>query len=321
MKVQLLIIAGDLFDQNIPNYAEFEDLVNNHRPPDLTIAVIPGNHDPNLRPEILSSNGVIIHDEPALLPLNHSWKILFIPYQPNTDMGSKIASFASDLIDQRWILIGHGDWSPGIKKPVSNEPGVYMPLTRSDLILYKPELVFLGHIHLPYQGEKVYYPGSPCPIDSTETGLRSFLVADLKSGEISTELVDSPLIYLMERFVMLPRKNELSDLKKQLKTRINSWNLPSGWENRVHLRVSVTGIASDRKAVQETVREGFSDFQLIGENNPNLDQLYHLSDPDRDLIAQRVQDWVADLDWPESPTSPSKIEILHEALKVIYGVD
>lgn len=196
-----------------------------------------------------------------------------------------------------------------------------MPLSRSDLIQYKPELVFLGHIHLAYEGEKVYYPGSPCPVDSTETGLRSFLVADLKSGNISTELADSPLIYFKERFVMLPRKNELPDLKEQIKSRIHSWSLPTGWENRVQVQVSVTGIASDRKAVLETVREGFSDFQLFGQNNPNLDQLYHLSDPDRDLIALRIQDWVADLDWTESPPHPSKDEILNEALKVIYGVD
>ena len=236
-------------------------------------------------------------------------------------MGSEIASFANQITNQRWILVGHGDWSPGIKKPASSEPGVYMPLTRSDLIQYKPELVFLGHIHLPYQGDKVFYPGSPCPIDPTETGLRSFLVADLRSGKISTELVDSPLIYFDERFVMLPRKNELAYLETQIKARINSWNLPPGWENRVRLKISVAGIASDRKAVYERVMECFSAFQFTTKNNPNLDQLYHLSEPDRDLIALRLQEWVSDLDWSESPVSPSKNEILEEGLKVIYGVD
>jgi exonuclease SbcD len=320
LKIKLLIIAGDLFDQNIPNYVEFEDLYKKHRPPGLTTAVIPGNHDPNLKPENIIADGLIVHDHPALLPLNQSWKVLFVPYQQNADMGSAIAPFKSELTNQRWILVGHGDWSPGIQKPSSYEPGVYMPLTRSDLVLYKPELVFLGHIHQSYLGENVYYPGSPCPIDTTETGLRSFLVADLKSGKISTELVDSPLIYFEERFVMLPRKNELTNLKDQINTRIKSWELPPGWENRVRVSASVAGIASDRKAVYATVQEGLSPFQIMGENNPNLDQLYHLSDPDRDLIAQRVQDWIAALEWAESPTSPNKAEILEEALKVIYGV-
>ena len=196
-----------------------------------------------------------------------------------------------------------------------------MPLTRSDIILYKPELVFLGHIHLPYQGDNIYYPGSPCPLDPTETGLRSFLVADLQSGNISTQLTDSPLLYFEERFVMLPRENELAHLKDEIHSRVISWNLPPGWENRVQVRVYVTGIAADRKAVHETVKEGFSSYQLIGDNNPNLDQLYHLSDPDREKIALRVQEWVSALGWVEVPGSPSKNEILEEALKVIYGVD
>ena len=320
LKIKLLIIAGDLFDQDFPNYAEFEALYKKHRPPDLTTAIIPGNHDPNLKPENILANGLVVHDKPVLLPLNQTWKILFIPYQANSDMGSVIASFASELIGQRWILIGHGDWSPGVQKPVPNEPGVYMPLTRSDLILYKPELVFLGHIHLPYRGESVYYPGSPCPIDPTETGLRSFIIADLKKGKVTTELSDTPLIHFEERFILLPRTNELAYLKEQITSRIHSWNLPAGWDNRVQVRVILSGIASDRKVVNQAVKEGFSSFQMIGDNNPNLDRLYHFADPDRDLIAIRVQDWVTSLDWPESLRSPSKDEILEEALKVIYGV-
>ena len=119
---------------------------------------------------------------------------------------------------------------------------------------------------------------------------------------------------------MFPRKNEISYLKEQIHARINYWDLPPGWESRVQVQVSISGVASDRKEVIETVKEGFSSFQRPGENNPNLDQLYHLSDPDLDLIAFRVQDWIAGLDWPESPTAPTKDEILEEALKVIYRV-
>jgi len=33
-----------------------------------------------------------------------------------------------------------------------------MPLTRMDLKSYQPELVFLGHIHLPQDGKEVSYP-------------------------------------------------------------------------------------------------------------------------------------------------------------------
>jgi len=320
-KVKLLIVAGDLFDQSMPNYAEFESLYKKHRPPDLTTAIIPGNHDEDLKQENISADGLIIHSEPQLLPLNKTWKILFVPYQKGQTMGRVIAQFAAELTGQRWILIGHGDWSPGVQTPDTYEPGVYMPLTRSDLTLYKPELVFLGHIHLPFDGEKVHYPGSPCPINVTETGLRHFLLLDLKQGNITPKLVESPLLFFNERFVMLARENELELLENQMKDRIESWELPAGWEKRVQVQVKVAGFATDREAVKKTVREIFSPFSFYEDGEPDLEKLYHKPDPDREQIALDIQDWIKKLEWSESSYVPSKTEILEEALKVIYGVE
>ncbi len=320
-QVKLLVIAGDLFDQSMPNYAEFEALYKKHRPPDLTTAIIPGNHDEDLNQENIAADGLIIHNEPQLLPLNKTWKILFVPYQKGQTMGSVIAPFAAELTGQRWILIGHGDWSPGVRTPNTYEPGVYMPLTRADLSLYKPELVFLGHIHLPFDGEKVRYPGSPCPLNVTETGLRRFLLLDLKQGKITHKLVDSPLLFFDERFVMLSRENELEFLENQMKDRIESWELPSGWEKRVQVQVEVAGFAADREAVKKIVKGVFSPFSFSEDGEPGLKKLYHRPDPDREQIALDIQDWIEELEWTESTSAPSKTEILEEALKVIYGVE
>ena len=128
LNVKLLIIAGDLFDQSMPNYAEFETLYKKHRPPDLTTALIPGNHDQDIRNESFNLEGFIIHNKPVLLPINSSWKILFAPYQDGQSIGGAIAPFADELKSQRWILVGHGDWTPGVQGPDVYEPGVYMPM-------------------------------------------------------------------------------------------------------------------------------------------------------------------------------------------------
>ncbi len=320
-QVKLLIIAGDLFDQSMPNYAEFEALYKKQRPPELTTAIIPGNHDEGLNRENIAADGLIIHNEPQLLPLNKTWKILFVPYQKGQTMGSAIAPFAVELTGQRWILIGHGDWSPGVRTPDTYEPGVYMPLTRSDLVLYKPELVFLGHIHLPFDGEKVRYPGSPCPLNVTETGLRRFLILDTDQGKITSHLVGSPLLYFKEKFIMLPREEELSFLKIEMENRIKSWQLPKGWESRVQVRVEVAGFSSNREKVLKTVQEVFAPYGFYQNAEPILDQLFHKPDPDREQIALDIQNWIEDLEWTESTSVPSKTEILEEALKVIYGVE
>jgi len=318
-QVKLLIIAGDLFDQSLPNYSEFEALYKKHRPLDLTTAIIPGNHDEDLNPGAIAGDGLLVYSESVLQPLNDSRKILFIPYQGNQTMGMVIAQYADAITDQRWILVGHGDWTSGINTPDPYEKGTYMPLTRMDLKSYQPEMVFLGHIHLPQDGKEVSYPGSPCPLNISETGLRRFLILDTDRGEITPHIVDSPLIYFDERFIILPVGNDLEYLEENVKNRIQNWDLPPGWENRVQVRVEISGSAiSDRQKILDSVKQGFKSFSFYQGNDPVMNNLTHSQDKDRAEISLQIQDWIEKKDWTEDLLNPSKSQILEEALKVIY---
>jgi hypothetical protein len=146
------------------------------------------------------------------------------------------------------------------------------------------------------------------------------LLLDLKQGKITSRVVDSPLLHFKEKFVMLSRENELDLLKEQMQVRKNSWNLPAGWENRVHLQIKVSGISSDRSAVNEAINQVYSSEIFADVAESNLNDLFHLPDPDREQISIEIQKWVEDIDWSESSTLPGKSEILEEALKIIYGV-
>jgi len=44
--IEHLIVAGDLFDQSLKNYAEFDALCKLKKHQGLQIHIIPGNHDP-----------------------------------------------------------------------------------------------------------------------------------------------------------------------------------------------------------------------------------------------------------------------------------
>lgn len=317
--VELLIIAGDLFDQSLQNYADFEAIYQKCRPERLQTVVIPGNHDPELTNEAIALDGLTVCSETKLLPLdNHMW-ILLIPYLGEKTMGEEIAPFADQLPSTDWILIGHGDWADGLHSPNPYETGVYMPLTRSDLHAYSPTKVFLGHIHLPYDGDRVHYPGSPCPLNVNETGLRRFLIFDTNSRKVSSQRVDSPRVYFNEQFVMLPVEDEIGYLQDIIKDRIEGWNLPKGWEERVHIRAQVKGYAADRSAVVEAVQEAFKSYKFYDEGDASFDELYHKVDPNRAHIARQVQQWIEELDWCDDPSEPTKDDILVEALKVIYG--
>ena len=319
--IQLLIIAGDLFDQSLANYADFEELYQQSRPKDLTTIIIPGNHDETLCQGALAGDGVMVVSEPELKPLNDSRLILFLPFQDHHSMGEGIAPFAESLKGKRWILIGHGDWFGGHKAPDPYESGVYMPLTQPDLKRYQPELAFLGHIHLPQNDGKVYYPGSPCPLNITETGLRRFLILDTKQGEVSSHLVSSPLVNFDEQFLVIPGPNELPSLKSAFQNRIDGWELPPGWEDRVQVRVRIIGSsATSREEIRSAAAEIFAHFRFYQDQPPAMDDLVFSLDEDRAEITAQLQDWVDNLAWEPNPHQPDKTQILQEAIKIIYQV-
>ncbi|MCJ7706928.1 MAG: hypothetical protein MUO38_04850 [Anaerolineales bacterium] len=143
----------------------------------VKVHVIPGNHGGRLREASLLSENVTVYEEPGWAsPDPEGPPILMIPYLARTTMGEAIEGCAQHLPDGGWVLVGHGDWSEGMRVRNPLEPGVYMPLTSQDVGRYRPQRVFLGHIHVPYGRGLVDYPGSPYPLDITETSKRRFVV-------------------------------------------------------------------------------------------------------------------------------------------------
>jgi len=321
-KVQLLVIAGDLFDKNMPNYADFEQVYKKNRPKGLRTVVIPGNHDHTLSSAQIIGEGLFIYDQPILQPLNDTRKILFLPYQADRSMGEAIAPFADELHGERWTLIGHGDWTDSFNTPDPYESGFYMPLTRNDLVLYQPELVFLGHIHLPQGKDKIYYPGSPTPLNINETGPRRFLVLDTEVGEVRSLTINSVLEYYNEHFVMIPGDNDLDHLIQEIQERIQGWELSPSREEYVQVRVEISGNAlTDRIKIQKGVKKAFSPYHFYLDQDPILQNLFHDSDPDRAAVAQEFKSWLQNLDWNNGIKKPTKTLILEKALNTVYGVD
>ena len=316
--VDWLIIAGDLFDHSRQHFADFEKAYKAAHPAGLPVTVIPGNHDPGLKAGALAVEGLEGVSEPTLRPAGDDFNLLLVPYRAGTAMGEHLPPFAGQLKPRRWALVSHGDWSGGLRGADPAEPGVYMQLTRGDLAAHQPAVALLGHIHAPYDGSPVHYPGSPSPLDINETGLRRFLLFDTQTLAVTEQRVDSPRIYFNETVVMLPVENEAGYLRGQLQKRIRDWSLPEGWEDRVRVRLRIAGYSIDRAGVDKVAREAMSAFKFYGEG-PDLLALGHTQDADRIEIARQVQEWVAALEWKPDPGEPTKDEILSEALGVIYA--
>ena len=233
-------------------------------------------------------------------------------------MGEVISSFRSELKPDHWILIGHGDWMAGIREPNPLEPGIYMPLTRTDLISYKPNQVILGHIHKSLDENNLHYPGSPCPMDINETGRRRFLIIDSETGTIQDQIVNSEIIYFNELFYVYPVPDESQYIQEKIASKIESWQLSDEERSNVRVRVRLQGYSSDIRQLKTTIEKCFEGFQFYDSDGPDLSQVGISDDLDKAEIARQTAQWIRDLNWFSRMHEPQKEQILIEALRAIY---
>lgn len=317
--IRRLIMAGDTFDESSRNYAEFENFCRRPENCDIQFVLIPGNHDFGIESSSVVVDNLEIVAEPRILIVEENGLPFFLlPYFPDKTMGEFIAAHVRDLPARKWVLIAHGDWTEGSYEPSPTEPGVYMPLTRSDLDNYAPAVALLGHIHKQMDGNIVHYLGSPCGLDIRETGRRRFIVLDTESLAIESRIVLTDYIYFSETFVVLPVEDELGRLKNQIEQRIASWLSTDDERQKVRLQIKVKGYAFDKRKVQQAVEEGFAGFKFYRDWEPDFDQVFLADDPNLAEIARRAEEKIAAIELSSHLPGPAKEEILLQALHVIY---
>lgn len=314
--IEILIIAGDLFDKDFRDYSEFEDLCRKHSRVQLYIT--PGNHDPNISEKNIVGENINIYTSSTIIEIN-STVFLFLPYEKNANMGEKIAEMESEINGKQWVLVAHGDYYGGVKELNPYEPGTYMPLSRKDLERYNPRIVFLGHIHKPINQRQVYYAGSPCGLEINETGIRRFLVYDTANGSVVSKAVATDLLFFDESFIVVPKDNEGSILQQEIKNRIDSWNIDPSDHPKVSVRVEALGYAKDRSAILVALRQGFEGFTYYKNEDPQIGRLLMSSDHQLNAIAKQTIEIIDELDWDFGGDEPAKEQVKIAALSVIYG--
>jgi exonuclease SbcD len=316
-----LIIAGDCFDAHQSGTGVLDRICGKSEYSHLQIFLLPGNHDARIRQAHFSSRNIRVFSEPELMqPDLMSLPILLLPYQAGKTMGDFLAEWNDRLKPGAWILIGHGDWSDGLRSVNPSEPGVYMPLTRSDIESYQPSRVILGHIHKPTDLDPVHYPGSPCPLDINETGKRRCLMLDTETGSVEALPVESERIYFSETFVVIPGGNEWERAEREIRGRIAAWQMTEQEKGKVRLRIRFKGFTTDKAKLAEIARNCFQEFSLY-DDELFMEEVAVAEADERIEIMTLVEKEVSKLDITRNEYDPPELEIRLAALKTIYGVD
>lgn len=308
-----VLISGDLFNKDFNNYSDFEELANEF--PKLNIWILPGNHDSGISSRSLVGKNLRIFEKVEIIKDGIS--LLMVPYQSGTTMGEVIASQMEFLSPKQWALFGHGDWLEGIRTPNPLEPGTYMSLTRADLDRYQPTRVFLGHIHAR-SDSPIYYPGSPCGIDITETGKRRFLVFDTNTGNVEARSVSTDVIYHIANLLILPVEDEASYIHKMVGVEKDKWKVSRDDIVRTKIRVKVQGYTKDKSALNALLMDEFNGFSFYKDEAPDIGQVSTTIDLNRIKIAEQVKEKIEHMELNPSSDEPDKEQILMESLKLIF---
>jgi len=320
LEVQHLIMAGDVFDASHNNYGELESLCKDQKYRAIRFHIIRGNHDYRLGRGAIVADNVTIYDQPELISLaGDDLPFLFLPYEPAKTMGERLAELQNELSPNQWILIGHGDWSGQLRNVNLFEPGVYMPLTQRDILLFRPAFAILGHIHAPTDRAPVHYPGSPCPMDITETGHRRFLVYDSARRAVTPMKVSADVLYFNETFTVLPLDDDLAHLRDAVRTRIEAWGLADDEVDKVRVRVKARGYCTDRVALRDTLSASLLPFRFYDEQPPDIAEVSTAADPGRAHLSNRVRERIAEIDMSGLQHRPDRDEVVLAALRLVYG--
>jgi exonuclease SbcD len=318
LQIDRLIIAGDLFDAQYNNFSDFENLCRSDEIKDIEMIVIPGNHDPNINQSMIAAENVRILAEPEIVCFGEDCpKFLFIPYREGCTLGDMITSAIQPQDDGKWILVGHGDWMGNVRAPNPYEKGVYMPLSQRDLEAANPRQVFLGHIHAAYDGPRVFYPGSPCGMDITETGRRRFLTYDTVANAVNVHTVNTQVLFFSRTFTVYPVEDEAPILQKSLDDWMSAYNLTNEEKEKTRLRVKLNGYASDKSLLKKTIQETLSAYHWYEE--PDVSEVSVASDPARDRISLMVKEQIDNLAMAKDPDGPDADQVLLAALQMVYG--
>jgi DNA repair exonuclease SbcCD nuclease subunit len=208
-EVDLIIIAGDMFDSDAdapPLRSQVKNICKNAR---ASILIIPGNHDSQSFGNDIDygSNVIQMTDTPFHVRDIAGVIVAAIPFQELSF--SECADALPDGID---VLIVHGTlYDPAfIYSVIDDIETKYMPIFIKN-IEDRARYIALGHlhsrfIHAVYKTTHVVYPGSPSAIDTKCTSERACALVNLTPRDLTVEQlnVDIAPHYERREFFVFP---------------------------------------------------------------------------------------------------------------------
>lgn len=259
--VDLLLIAGDLFDSNHPSAADVDFVrreLNRLAEKDIQAVLIPGNHDYVLSdPEGLAKefSGM---DHVTVFTKESDEKVVFEDLNTeiyakanttNTSAESPMVRAEAD-VDAFQIVMAHGGVVGQARKP-------QWPITGDHIAQSNADYVALGDWHSLREesqgGVTAYYPGAPEAISLNQTGSGSILLGeyDEQTQQLQIEPVRISTRTTEAMEIDISQVNSTEELHKQVADKA---------DEQLGLTVTITGLNTNKVLFnKEELEEGLAD--------------------------------------------------------------
>lgn len=191
--VEILLIAGDLYEQNYIKKSSIEYINNLFLEiPNVKIFIAPGNHDPYISNSFYATydwakNVHIFKEEIEKIDIDEKTHIYGYGFTDFYCKESEIEEIKIEEPKDINILLTHGTLDGG------TEEREYNPLKSNKLKKLGFNYIALGHIHKPYYNEEknqqIFYPGSIISLGFDELGKRGMLAGELKKDSINIKFI------------------------------------------------------------------------------------------------------------------------------------
>ena len=263
-KIDLLLIAGDIFDTPTPPHQSLETFYNFlHRvsvETNTETLIIAGNHDSGLLLEapsnLLAPHRVKVWGKLSEKTSDHWLKrgnleFCCIPFFRSYELmpqgeGDALEAFKNYLTKEKsgpQVLMLHhlaGMYESAGSEQVISLSGVDSIPTD---VLKTFDYVALGHIHKPQRiAENNYYSGSPIPLRFSETLGKSVVIVEEKDGKLESKV--HPIPVFRNLFIL---KTDLASYKKDIEALTVTTDLTPMVEVQMQLDAPKVGLIDDIK--------------------------------------------------------------------------
>ena len=196
-QIELLIIAGDLYEQNYIRRSSI-DYINSlfEEIPKTQIIITPGNHDPYIKNSFYATytwarNVHIFNQDVEKINFNgaHIYGMAFTDFYC---LKSKIEEIKLEKPEDINLLVAHGTLDAA--KDHYNHRD-YNPIKKSTLEQIGFDYVALGHVHKPsYKDEpnqKICYSGSLLSLGFDEPGKHGYIEGEITKDNLQLEFISA----------------------------------------------------------------------------------------------------------------------------------